>query len=294
MIERLNQVFGISNNLVFVRDNKNFAKVVLTSAERHRADVFLHGAHVGAWMGPNGEDLLFMSAKSNFERGKPIRGGIPLIFPQFGKGELPSHGFARTSMWDIKETSLAGPGQPQITFKLEDSPSTRSIWPNQFVLEYTVTLSDRLKTTLKVINCGTTPFVFYAGFHNYFRIADINRTEIRGFKDVTFMDMVRERRYAVQNSEPLALEEHTDSVYLNAPDTVVIQDRLMNREYTLVKHNLKDIVVWNPWENGSRAIPDLGGQEYLSFVCVEPAVVNQKITLNPRDKHECWQELSYK
>lgn len=294
MIERLNQSFSLPNSLVFVRDNNNFAKACLTAGSGQTAEVFVHGAHVGSWMGPHREELLFMSSRALFQRGKPIRGGIPLIFPQFGKGDLPSHGFARTSMWEVKETKMLAPGEPSITLKLEDSPLTRELWAQQFVLEYTVSLSDKLKTTLKVVNCGTVPFFFYAGFHNYFRVADINRTDIHGLHEVTYMDALRKRSYAVQNADPVTLEEHTDRIYLNAPDTVRIHDRLLRREYTLTKRNAKDLVVWNPWENGSKAIADVGPQEYLSFICVEPAIVNQKITLAPREKYELGQELSYR
>lgn len=294
MIERLNQTFGIPKSVVFVRDNNNFAKACLTSSAGQRADVFLHGAQVSSWVGPHGEDLLFMSSKAVFERGKPVRGGIPIVFPQFGKGDLPSHGFARTSMWEVKESSMLTEGEPSVTFKLEDGPLTRNLWAHQFVLEYTVTLSDKLKCSLKVVNCGTVPFFFFAGFHTYFRIADINRTSIHGLHEVTYLDAARSRSYGVQNADPLTIEEHTDRIYLNAPDTTRIGDRLMNREYTVVKKNIKDLVVWNPWENGSKAFADLGPQEYLSFVCVEPMIVNQKITLGPREKYECSQELSYR
>jgi len=256
--------------------------------------VLLHGAQVCSWSGRNGEELLFMSSKAVFERGKPVRGGIPIIFPQFGKGDLPSHGFARTSMWDIKETKMLSPDEPAVTLKLEDSTTHRQIWPHQFMVELTVSLTDRLKTSLKVINCGTVPFFFFAGFHNYFRIADITRTEIHGLKDITYMDALKARSYGVQNLDPFTLECHTDRIFINAPQTTRVIDRLMNREYIITKTNLKDTVVWNPWEDGSKGFSDLAPQEYLSFVCVEPAIVNQKITLTPREKYECSQELAYK
>ncbi len=294
MIERLNQSFSLSNTLVFIKDRQNFVRASLTSGAKHRADVLLHGAQVVSWMGPMGEELLFCSSRAVFERGKPVRGGIPVIFPQFGKGELPSHGFARTSMWEVKETKLIEEGVPSITLKLGDNNFTREMWSHQFMLELTITLSDRLKMDLRVINCGTVPFFFFTGFHTYFKIADITRTKVLGLKDITFMDCLRGRKFGVQNLEAFDIEEHTDRAYLNAPDTVSIRDELMNREYIIRKSNMKDCVVWNPWEDGSRAFGDLGSQEYLSFLCVEPVVLNQKVTLNPREKFECGQELAFR
>lgn len=38
-------------------------------------------------------------------RSKPISGGIPHCFPQFGPGELQQHGFARNLSWTIASTS---------------------------------------------------------------------------------------------------------------------------------------------------------------------------------------------
>lgn len=39
-------------------------------------------------------EILFMSTEANYVK---IRGGVPVVFPQFGPGELPQHGFARES-----------------------------------------------------------------------------------------------------------------------------------------------------------------------------------------------------
>jgi D-hexose-6-phosphate mutarotase len=45
-------------------------------------------------------------------------------------------------------------------------------------------------------------------------------------------------------------------------------------------------VVWNPWSEVCRAIPDLGDEEYLKFVCVEPAnVMDTAIELEPGARH---------
>lgn len=38
------------------------------------------------------------SSKAFFKPGKAIRGGVPVVFPQFGPGALPQHGFARNNL----------------------------------------------------------------------------------------------------------------------------------------------------------------------------------------------------
>lgn len=294
MIERLDELFGIKGALTFQRDSHQWPKAILQDDSGHRVEILLYGGQVLSWQTPKNDELLFVSSKANFQRGKPVRGGIPLVFPQFGKGELPSHGFARTSAWEVKRSASPQPGAVSVTFELLDNRSTMDIWPHPFVVELTVTLNKSLKTEMKVVNCGTTPLYFFAGFHTYFRLADITRTQILGLQGITFIDTRRgAKSYGVQQPEALIIDEETDRNYLNAPNEVQIVDQLLNRTVTVKKKNIKDLVVWNPWAEKSKEFQDLGPQEFSSFVCVEPMIVNQKITLEPRQTHEFGQELSY-
>lgn len=61
-------------------------------------NVYLFGATITHWsvLGQS-KSLLFVSQKAVLDGSKPIRGGIPLVFPQFGPGPLQQHGFARVS-----------------------------------------------------------------------------------------------------------------------------------------------------------------------------------------------------
>ena len=54
-------------------------------------------------------------------RSKPISGGIPHCFPQFGPGEMQQHGFARNLDWTISSTSAdlqPDDRDPQVCFLL--------------------------------------------------------------------------------------------------------------------------------------------------------------------------------
>mgnify|MGYP000048560620 CR=1 FL=1 len=77
--------------------------LTITSGDGARVVVHRDGAQVTSWL-PAGsdDDRLFVSASSGFGPGVSIRGGIPVIFPQFGaEGTLPRHGFARTMPWTV-------------------------------------------------------------------------------------------------------------------------------------------------------------------------------------------------
>ena len=42
---------------------------------------------------------------AKFDGSKPISGGIPHCFPQFGPGKIQQHGFARNLVWNVKDVS---------------------------------------------------------------------------------------------------------------------------------------------------------------------------------------------
>ena len=59
-------------------------KIVLEAPDGARAELYLHGAHVTAWTPAGaGDERLFLSAASEFRADAAIRGGVPVIFPQF-------------------------------------------------------------------------------------------------------------------------------------------------------------------------------------------------------------------
>lgn len=107
--------------------------------------VYLFGATLTSFRTASSREVLFLSKKAVFDGAKPIRGGVPLVFPQvrqpeprhsahtsslllptplsqskrdscfvcvfrllqFGQPDksLPSHGFARTSTWSLADSS---------------------------------------------------------------------------------------------------------------------------------------------------------------------------------------------
>ena len=61
--------------------------------------VYTFGAHVYSLHVLN-EERLWLSSLSHMDGSAPIRGGIPIAFPQFAnQGPLPLHGFAREKIW---------------------------------------------------------------------------------------------------------------------------------------------------------------------------------------------------
>ncbi len=136
--------------------------IVLESPGGARATVTEHGAHVLSWTPAAGDERLFLSARSRFGDGASIRGGIPVIFPQFAAfGPLPKHGFARTRPWTTLHVS-----PDSATFELSADAATRAIWPHEFAARVVVRVDDAsVAVTLTVENRDPAAFSFAAALH---------------------------------------------------------------------------------------------------------------------------------
>jgi glucose-6-phosphate 1-epimerase len=82
-----------------------------------------------------------MSSGAVFNGANAIRGGVPVVFPQFGQPNkaLPSHGFARTSEWRLQECedSSSSSDEACAVLTLSDTEDTLKAWPHSFQLRYT-------------------------------------------------------------------------------------------------------------------------------------------------------------
>ncbi|KAF9626114.1 hypothetical protein IFM89_030961 [Coptis chinensis] len=68
--------------------NGKLPKVVLSFVDGSEAEIYLFGDCVTSWKVANGKDLLFVRPNAIFDGKKPISGGIPHCFPQFGPGAI--------------------------------------------------------------------------------------------------------------------------------------------------------------------------------------------------------------
>jgi len=288
--ERLREMIGHLGNesagegrIDVVNGNGDMPKVMLKHASGSQAEVYLHGGHVTKWSVPGHGDILFVSQASNFSPEKPIRGGIPVCFPQFGsKGPLPQHGFARISEWQLVDTQILADGGVSAHLRLTDSPQTRSLWPFSFVLGIQVLLNENtLSLTLNLQNTHDSVFEFQAALHTYFSLADISRASVQGLQGVTYLDSLQGDAAFTESAPVLRFSGETDRVYIDAPDIVELKDEESGRTVNIRKRNMPDIVVWNPWIAKSKRMTDFGDDEYLRMVCVETGIIAKPKKLGP-------------
>ena len=185
MLNELNKLFSIPG-LVFEQGNGGLSRAVVSTPESH-GELFLQGAHVSAWYPTGHQRVLWLSQKSNFEKGKAIRGGVPICFPWFGPNAndsaAPAHGTARLVDWQVIATELKKDGAIEISLKTRMDP---------FVLSYRVEFGRVLKMTLntELPTNATSRQVFEDALHTYFAVSEIRSVSIAGLEDTAFIDKV--------------------------------------------------------------------------------------------------------
>jgi len=266
-----------------VPGNGGLPKVIVTS-KSSTAEIYPHGAHIAHFQKNGEQPLIFMSRKSWFAPGKPIRGGIPICFPWFGNrdGE-PSHGFARITEWQLVKSSAVPDGSTvTLHFALPQIPG-REAW-NGLRTEFIVTVADNLTMELVASNesCGNTVEIENC-LHTYFNVGDIAAVSITGLQNAAYLDNTAggngERK--VQAEAVLRIPRETNSLYLDTTTAVEIRDDSFKRIIRVEKLGSRSTVVWNPWT--TQKLPDdFDPAEHKHMVCVESGNVKQnKIALAP-------------
>lgn len=261
---------------------------LVVSGPTASGEVYLQGAHVTAWVPAGQEPVIWMSERSAFGPGTPIRGGVPVCFPWFGphpSGEAPLHGFARIVDWtlvDAVETDDA----VTLGFRLADSPATReSVWGHPFEARYTVTFGASLTLALEVTNTGSEPVTFAEAFHTYLAVGDVRDVTITGLEGASFVDRLVGPDVQPPAGEALAIMAETDRVY-DQPGAVVVADPALGRTLTVGAEGSANAVVWNPWSAKAAAMGDFGDEEWPETVCVETCnVLDGSVTLAPGASH---------
>jgi len=257
-------------------------KITLSAPGGARAEIYLQGAHLTSWIpSGGGGERLFLSAASEFRPGAAIRGGVPVLFPQFaGRGRLPKHGFARNLLWNLE--GLDPQGDSVIArFSQRESLDSLRLWDHPYALSLTIELGGpRLSLQLTVTNPGVTEFSFTGGLHTYLRVNDLASASLAGLGGRPFIDTVGGLdRPTVQRQSRLYFPAETDRIYPDAPSPLILHDSVAR--IAIASQGFADCVVWNPGSELGARIPDLEPEGYRRFICVEAAQIVKPVTLQP-------------
>lgn len=241
-----------------------------------------YGAHVLAYTtghSPQPEreaSRLWLSPTAVWQAQQPIRGGVPICWPWFGKInpallanldpkvvstlKLPNHGLVRTRHWQQSDALVSAEAvMLELSLEVSDIP-----WhPEPVLLKYQVHLADQLTLTL---SCDA-PMVQQAALHSYFAVTHSTKAWVQPLPQ-TYYDKVTDSQ-AQSLNQTLNFLGEIDRVY---PDTAPILSLTDGTNTLNIQQQGHDAsVLWNPAAEKAAASSDIPATQWSDFVCVESA-----------------------
>ncbi|KAH9849761.1 galactose mutarotase-like protein [Lenzites betulinus] len=272
-------------------------RVILQHPKGASAEILFYGATVISWKSANSTnpepiERLFVSGKAALDGSKPVRGGIPVVFPAFGAPthpdhvRLPQHGFARNNVWAFSSVVMDNEAGASVKLSLDPNDAIKAQFDHPFHLEYVVTLAEhQLSTGLHVTHSGlstSAPFEFQALFHNYIR-APANEVLVSPLTGVSYYDKTEATEEAratpkVETRAGVDVKKITDFVYEDAPGKYDVVSSHGTIEIKTT--NFKDVVVWNPQQEAGSKIGDMEDGGGRSMFASSPVMFGDSSSLS--------------
>jgi len=266
-----NSRYGAPGRIVFRTGFAGYPEVVLAN-KYGSAEVALLGGNVLSYRPTGHGPVIFRPAKRDYNRGESFHGGIPVCWPQFGNRftkDLPQHGFARMMVFEVRGSQYSE-DMTEVTLGLKSDGETKKLWPHDFDLELTVSVSMKLNLKLVTRNTGAEPFDFSCGFHPYFQLRERDAVTVKGLAGLSYFNGLTGEPDERQDGD-LRMDAETDHIFTLADEPkheFAVLDPGLRRALAIVSSGNSRTVVWNPGPNGR--LPDLGPDDWRRFVCVEP------------------------
>ncbi|MAD75866.1 MAG: D-hexose-6-phosphate mutarotase [Rheinheimera sp.] len=240
----------------------------------------LYGGQVLSYQPTAGNELLWLSAKAQWHNSTAIRGGVPVCWPWFGPvnpklnpQQLPlhNHGLVRNRMWQLTHSKTTEDSVcVTLTITVDDIPA--SLWlsaseQQPVTLNLVVTLTSANLSMQLVCN---TPLYQQAALHSYFTVSNLQQTLVTGLSPDYFDKVANAQRQ--QQDGVVHFTAETDRIYYDTGSQLHLSDDKQLRCITQQGHDAS--VIWNPWQQKSRDLPDMADNGFTEFVCVESAWLN--------------------
>lgn len=252
------------------------AAVTTVAPDGARVTGCAHGGQLLGWV-PAGsdQDRLWLSPTAQCGPGKSVRGGVPVVFPQFSdRGPLPKHGFVRDREWEVLDGSEPG----RFVSRLGDDETTRGIWPFGFELTLdAVAAGSALTVALTVRATGSEALQFMVALHLYLAVGEPQATTVTGLGDLPAEDNAADRAPVRLPAGPRRAVQRRDVAVRGVHGPVHVDDPVLG-PLTLDADGFPDRVIWNPGSPSGLGDVPAGGER--EFFCLEPAALTP-VTLVP-------------
>lgn len=263
-----------------------FTRTLTHTASGATCSIHDFGATVISFKTSSGRECLFVSRDAKQDGSKAIRGGIPLVFPQFGQPDksMPQHGFLRTNFWKVDESSAydnADSAGIAYTLALKDVKNSRGgKWDENSIFDCSCTYSikiagSKMETALEIQNTGENPFEFQTLQHTYYLVdggsaQDSTQCYVKGLEGYVVSDKITDEEYTLGN-EPITIPGLVDRVYTPPVGRDVVDVVIGvggGKTIKMVSAGKMDgastpvsCVVWNPYKEKAAAMGDFGDDQ---------------------------------
>ena len=238
------------------------------STELCQATISLYGGQILEFTAHNKSPLLWLSPLVKFESGVPIRGGIPICAPWFGKhhnSAYPNHGFARTSEWQLSHCEVLANQAIKITLSLRQSARTAALGYSDFEMSISFILGQELALEFSMTNHSDTAIDCGWAWHSYFNVNDIAAVAVTGLAGYQYIDAVQ-GEITNQLEHQQRFKGEVDRYFVNASAEQTIE---CAQPITLTGQNCNTVITWNPGAPLAEKMHDIGAANFDRFVCVE-------------------------
>lgn len=236
-----------------------------------------YGAHVLHYAAAEQQSaVLWLSPKAVWQNQQPIRGGVPICWPWFGKVDarliadiapatlatlkLPNHGLVRTRFWHKTDQQITVDAvMIELSISVSDLP-----WTTETVtLRYQIRLDQQLTLTL---SCDAT-IAQQAALHSYFTVDDSRQAQVQPLP-LKFYDKVSDSQLQ-SSSDILQFQGEIDRVYPSTANSLMLVDSKTRVQISQQGHDAS--VLWNPAAAKAATSADIPADQWSDFVCVESA-----------------------
>lgn len=258
------------------------------------AEVSAYGGQVLAWRPSDQTEDVFWQTSQPRSAPAPLRGGVPVCWPWFGRREdapdLPAHGVVRTQAWRLTDARIETDGVVAMTLVPEGGAV------DGLELTQELRIGRTFEQTLVSENLGEVPLLLTQALHSYFHVGDALAAEVDGLDGHDYLDKFEHYAALRRQRGPWSLYDprdpgRSDRIYVDAPGRYALRDPAFGRTLRLTSAGSRSLVVWNPGEAGGRAMDDVG-DGWRAFVCVEVANAGtDRVTLAPGTSHRLSQRI---
>lgn len=246
---------------------------------RFSARVFLQGAHLTSYFPAGQSDWLWLSPQARYQKGRAIRGGIPVCWPWFGDPARnppavqrrvkadSAHGFARVQPWHLEDLTESE-DHVELSLSLATNQTTAALWQGKATALIRFRFSaEGCQIALSTTNRDPDTLAFSQALHTYLPTPDIYETELRGLDNCEYIDTLRQW-HTFNQTGPVYFQGELDRIYLGAPDLTLATPAGIR---TLSASGSDSTVVWNPGVSKAKTLSDFPDDGWGHMLCVETA-----------------------